>query len=103
MALKKSVPTRQVGTEDAAVVAPPAVSRPGDGRTQPVQGEHTVDTPVPRLPHERDESDDSQVDSPATPPEPTARKAYEDASQGKQDTSYSPVTDAAYHRQRKPD
>ncbi|HSV47634.1 MAG TPA: hypothetical protein VLJ58_17735 [Ramlibacter sp.] len=68
------------------------------GNTLPVQGDRQQ--PAPRLPHERDESADSQPSG-----EPSAQRvgciAHRDVEQGLQDTDKGPVMDAAYERLRK--
>ncbi len=71
-------------------------------RTETRQGE-TQQT-VPRMPHERDESADSQSpDSPSREP-PAAqgigRAAHADQARGLPDTSRSTEADATYHRLR---
>jgi hypothetical protein len=74
-------------------------TRPGDrqGQTLPQQGE-TIDR-VPRSPHERDESADSQAAG-----EPSAQRvgaaAHEDLAQGRRDTSKGEAMDAAYKKQQ---
>ncbi len=54
------------------------------------------------MPHERDESADSQA--PGSPsahsPDPLGRVAHADQVSGRTDTSRAPETDAAYHRLR---
>ena len=53
--------------------------------------------PVPRTPHERDESADSQVaDNPAA--REVGRAAYADLAKGLVDTDKGPVMDATYDR-----
>ena len=66
-------------------------------RTETQQGEtqQTVD----RMPHERDESADSQAGTPAAAQE-IGRAAHEDQTRGVADTSRSAETDATYHRLR---
>lgn len=54
------------------------------------------DGPVPRMPHERDESADSQQKPQA---DDIGEQAFEDVERGIQDTSYAPVTDQVYQRQ----
>jgi hypothetical protein len=51
---------------------------------------------VPRLPHERDESVDSQAC--ATPPDPLIEKAAHDARLGHVDSDRGPVVDELYRR-----
>ena len=67
------------------------------GNTIPAQGE-TQDR-VPRMPHERDESADSQPRL-----EPSAKRlgeqAHEDLAQGLVDTSKGPELDATYDKMR---
>ena len=72
--------------------------KPGSkGNTIPVQGE-TQDR-VPRMPHERDESADSQA-----PSEPSGRGigqvAHEDIERGAVDTDKGPVLDQTYDKVR---
>ncbi|MFD0668088.1 hypothetical protein ACT80S_10225 [Ramlibacter sp. MAHUQ-53] len=72
---------------------------PAQGETSPAQGE--TQQPVPRLPHERDESSDDQA--PRSPSmERVGRQAHEDLERGVPDTSRSVETDATYHRLREP-
>lgn len=52
------------------------------------------DQSLPRLPHEHDESSDSQ----ASPPRPEMQQAAKDLKRGLVDTGRSPVTDATYDR-----
>lgn len=70
------------------------------GNTLPVQGERQQRTP--RMPHERDESVDSQESH-----EPSARRmgaiAHDDLAEGQVDTDKGPVLDAVYERQQKPE
>lgn len=75
------------------------------GNTLPVQGQNaTQDQVAPRVPHERDESADSQVSS-----EPSgqrmAQAAREDIERGVVDTDKGPVLDETYEkfRQEHPD
>ena len=67
------------------------------GNTVPVQGE--TQERVPRLPHERDESADSQA-----PSEPSAERigqaAHEDVERGLVDTDKGPVLDETYENVR---
>lgn len=76
---------------------------PGKGRTERAR-EGGRD---PRLPHERDESADSQgtAGPSAGVPDPAAigEQAFEDLRAGRQDTGRAPVADAVYQRQREPD
>lgn len=73
------------------------VAKPTQGNTVTAQGE--TQEPKPRMPHERDESADSQ-----TPEEPSARRmgaiAHDDVMEGQADTDKGPVLDAAYERQK---
>ena len=67
---------------------------PGDTRT--VQGE--TQRPVPRMPHERDESAGSQAaDNPAA--REMGRIAHDSVAQGETDTDKGPVLDAQYEKQ----
>lgn len=79
--------------------APSPGSRPR-GRTDVSRGhaEQRPEAPVePRLPHEHDQSDDSQA---AQADEPRGPQAYEDLKRGVRDTDRGPVADATYHRLR---
>jgi hypothetical protein len=51
----------------------------------------------PRLPHEHDESPDSQSST-----DPMVRKAAEDVAAGREDTSKSNEMDRVYQRQKRP-
>lgn len=55
--------------------------------------------PAPRLPHERDESSDSQT---SDEPREVMRQAKKDIDSGKQETGRGEVTDAVYERQKQP-
>jgi hypothetical protein len=72
-------------------------AKPGKGKTVVSQGEHQA--PKARMPHEHDESADSQ-----SADEPSARRlgqiAHDDVVEGHQDTSKGPELDATYHRLR---
>lgn len=73
---------------------------PRQGNTVPVQGQNeTQDRVAPRMPHERDESADSQVAS-----EPSAQHmgelAREDIERGVVDTDKGPVLDETYEKLR---
>ncbi|MBX3619982.1 MAG: hypothetical protein KF891_08360 [Rhizobacter sp.] len=63
------------------------------GRTKPVQSEG----PVPRMPHERDESSDSQLNE--EPPE-LMRRAHDDVDAGRVDTDRGPPMNDTYQRQK---
>ena len=70
------------------------------GNTFAAQGETDTLDQVPRLPHERDQSADSQT----TTVDPTTRRmgelALADLEQGKMDTSRRPVMDKVYDKVR---
>lgn len=88
------IPSRR--RKDAA----PGKQRPAEGNTVPVQGQNaTQDKPAPRMPHEHDESADSQVAS-----EPTAHHmaelGREDVERGVVDTDKGPVIDESYEKYR---
>ena len=67
------------------------------GQTLPEQGQTQTHDRVPRAPHERDESADSQEAG-----EPTGRAigkiAHDDLAKGRVDTDKGPVLDATYDR-----
>jgi hypothetical protein len=73
------------------------VARPSEGNTVTAQGENQA--PKARMPHERDESADSQGSE-----SPSARRmgeiAHDDVVEGQQDTSKAQEMDATYHRMR---
>jgi hypothetical protein len=80
--------------------ASPGKGPAGQGNTVPVQGQNaTQDRAAPRIPHERDESADSQVTS-----EPSAQRmaqaAREDIERGVVDTDKGPVLDETYEKLR---
>jgi hypothetical protein len=52
----------------------------------------------PRLPHERDESSDSQVAAPAEASGQPGRQAYDDLQAGVVDTDRGPLLDRLYRR-----
>jgi len=68
-----------------------------DGRTVPAQGQTTMPKQVARLPHEHDESSDSQTHA-----EPSGQRmgkqAHKDVRAGMQDTSKAPEMDRAYRQ-----
>lgn len=72
-------------------------ARPSGGNTVMSQGE--TQSPKARMPHERDESADSQAAA-----NPSARRmgeiAHDDVEEGQPDTDKGPVLDAAYERQK---
>lgn len=68
-----------------------------EGRTKPRQGDTQVMKPVPRLPHERDESSDSHDDG---EPRPLMRKAHDDVAQGRVDTDRGTPMNETYERQK---
>lgn len=67
----------------------PAGNNQGETRASVEQ-----DQALPRLPHEHDESADSQ----ASPPRPEIQQAAKDLNRGLVDTGRMPVTDAIYDR-----
>jgi hypothetical protein len=73
------------------------VPPPSRGNTVSSQGENQA--PKARMPHERDESSDSQGGD-----NPSARRmgqiAHDDVMEGQVDTSKGPELDATYHRTR---
>lgn len=66
------------------------------GRTTPAQSETTLGQPVPRLPHEHDESSDSQASRTAGQRQLGAR-SYADVMKGLVDTGQGPVMDKTYN------
>jgi hypothetical protein len=76
-------------------------SRPRQGQTVPELGDtQTPQQKAPRLPHERDESADSQPSQ-----EPSAKRvgalAHEDATNGTMDTDKKPVMSKTYDKLKK--
>jgi hypothetical protein len=69
------------------------------GNTLPAQAQGTRQQAVPRLPHERDESADSQPAGEASGRRMGAM-AHRDLQRGLEDTDKGPVMDAAYDRLR---
>jgi hypothetical protein len=70
---------------------------PRQSATEPVQG--ATQERVPRMPHERDESADSQA--PREPSQPrVAQAAREDVERGVVDTDKGPVLDQTYDKLR---
>ncbi len=67
------------------------------GRTTPSQGETTTPHEVPRLPHERDLSADSQAGGEASGKKMGAQ-AHEDLKRGMTDTDKGPVMDRTYQK-----
>jgi len=64
----------------------------GGGNTKVEQGGESS----PRLPHERDQSSDSQQTREGNPPD-VGRKAHDDVERGLVDTDRGPVTDRVYN------
>jgi hypothetical protein len=80
--------------------ASPGKGQAREGNTVPVQGQNaTQDRVAPRMPHERDESADSQASS-----EPSSQRmaqaAREDIERGVVDTDKGPVLDETYEKLR---
>ncbi|MBC7995679.1 MAG: hypothetical protein H7Z15_20815 [Rhizobacter sp.] len=65
------------------------------GRTSP----SIHDKPVPRLPHERDESSDSQISEEV---QPIIQQAHDDVMAGRVDTDRGVPMEKAYQRQKEP-
>ncbi|RYF43797.1 MAG: hypothetical protein EOO25_01920 [Comamonadaceae bacterium] len=76
-------------------------SRPRQGNTLP-QGQNHAQSQgaTPRLPHERDESADSQPAAEASS-QRIGKQAHADIVQGQQDTGRKPAMDAAYEKQKR--
>lgn len=72
------------------------------GRTQPAQGETTTPQKVPRLPHEHDQSSDSQVRGEASSRK-VGEQAHADVERGLVDTDKGPPMDRAYRRVKSSD
>ena len=68
----------------------------GGGKTKVEQGGESK----PRLPHERDESSDSQETQGGEPPE-VGKKAHDDVERGVVDTDRGPVADRVYREKLK--
>lgn len=68
-------------------------------RTKPQQGdtEAAASAPVPRLPHERDESSDAHRDG---QPRALIRKAHDDLAAGRVDTDRGTPMNDTYQRQK---
>jgi hypothetical protein len=76
---------------------PHAPPKPSEGNTVMQQGENQA--PKARMPHERDESADSQsADSAST--RHMGQIAHDDVVDGQPDTEKGPVMDAAYEKQK---
>jgi len=85
-------------TRDKAKDTAKAPSRDaGGGKTQVAQDGESK----PRLPHERDQSSDSQENQDGSAPE-VGRQALEDVERGLVDTDRGPVTDRVYNDKVKP-
>ena len=77
-----------------------SASKPEDqGQTIPQQGE--TQERKPRMPHERDESADSQAREQSPEAKRIGEIAHDDVKEGLKDTDKGPVLDATYHRIRK--
>jgi hypothetical protein len=70
----------------------------GGGKTKVQQGGESA----PRLPHERDQSSDSQQNLEGTGAQRVGRQALEDVERGVVDTDRGPVTDRVYNDKLKP-
>ena len=80
---------------------PVNTSRSHKDPTEPRRGKTTqrrMEEGEPRLPHERDESSDSQD----TPPSEKARQAHQDLDRGLPDTDKGPELDRLYRRNFRP-
>jgi len=86
MATKKTDPAKTDGLKDA-----------GGGNTKVEQGGESA----PRLPHERDQSSDSQQNQDGGTTR-VGRQAHEDVERGLVDTDKGPVTDRVYNDKLKP-
>ena len=86
MATRKDDPAKSDTLKDA-----------GGGNTKVEQGGESS----PRLPHERDQSSDSQQTPDGNPPA-IGRKAHDDVERGLVDTDRGPVADEVYNRKVKP-
>ena len=80
-----------------------ADERSSQSRTRPVQqpqgaDKGDVDQSKPRLPHERDESSDSQHSEPRA----KIRQAHDDLASGKVDTDRGTPAHEAYQKQKRP-
>jgi hypothetical protein len=72
-----------------------------DGKTRPVQqgpGKKGLPETAPRLPHEHDESSDSQQSA----PRPEIQQAHDDLAAGRVDTDRGAPANAAYQKQKSP-
>jgi len=69
----------------------------GGGKTKVEQGGESA----PRLPHEHDQSSDSQQSADGGAPQ-VGRQAHEDIERGLVDTDKGPVTDRVYNDKLKP-
>ncbi|MDB5900668.1 MAG: hypothetical protein JWP22_1705 [Ramlibacter sp.] len=74
-----------------------AVPKPSDGNTVMQQGENQA--PKARMPHERDESTDSQS-AEAASTRHMGQIAHDDVVAGQPDTDKGPALDAAYEKQK---
>ena len=72
-------------------------ARPTEGNTVTAQGENQA--PKARMPHERDESADSQG-AEASSNRRIGQIAHDDVVEGQPDTDKGPALDAAYERQK---
>lgn len=72
-------------------------SGPGQADTVPVQGERQQRTP--RMPHEHDESADSQAGGEASA-QRVGKTAHDDVASGQLDTDKGPVMDRTYDKVR---
>ena len=75
----------------------PNPAKPSEGNTVTAQGENQV--PKPRMPHERDESADSQS-AQASSIDRMGQLAHDSIAEGQTDTDKGPVLDATYARQK---
>lgn len=82
-------------TQPAA--AKPAESAHAEPRSKSASHTHVEGSARARMPHERDESLDTQQAS----PDRIGEQAYEDAASDRADTSLAPVTDSVYRKLKK--
>ena len=91
-----ATPNTNETNEERKPRSPAAADPKADGNTRTEQGGESA----PRLPHERDESSDSQQNQDGAPPE-IGKRGHDDVERGVVDTSRGEETDRVYNEELK--
>lgn len=96
-----TAPTLQKRDDPAPLPDGRPSDHPDEGDTRVAQSDQSTEQSSPRLPHERDQSADSQPRH-SHAARQQGEQAHDDATSGQQDTDRAPVTDQVYREQQKP-